>query len=122
MTHTTNVNKLLKERQQSWFYGVIKENHLAPPMLVIKHKDGNQSAYGYHFMSKKIQYDPSKGITLHFADNEGQETLQVEGRNLMPLWEALASHRVTFIRELENSFEEPEEKELCVMGINMKTL
>ena len=119
MKTESNVNKLLKERQQSWFYGEVKEQAGTPPMLVLKHRNGNESAYGYHFLSKCINYNPSEGIKLRFIDSEGVNSILIEGRNLTKLWETLTRHRVTFIRELENNFSEPEDDTLCVININL---
>lgn len=119
-SHTTNVNKLLHERQKSRFYGVMKENQATPPMLVIKHRSGNETAYGYHFLSKRIDFNPSKGIQLTFADSENAETVMIEGQNLLPLWEALTAHRVTFICELADEFDVPEDGELCVSGVSLR--
>lgn len=116
-SHTTNVNKLLHERQTNPFFGVVKENHPTPPMLVVRFKNGNQKAFAYHHISKVIEYEPSIGIVLSFVDGEGATTLTIQGRNLQPLWDALTTHRITFIQELENEFEATEDGELCVTGV-----
>jgi hypothetical protein len=100
MESQSRINHLLQEKDHV-FYGQVKDGQTTPPNLVIRLKNGNQLAFGYHYLAKEMQYNPSKGITLYFLDPDGTKTIHIEGRNLLPLWNALVWHKVSFITELE---------------------
>jgi hypothetical protein len=72
-------------------------------MLELRKKDGNIKAVGYAWLSQ-AEFDPSVGITLHFA---GQQ-IRIRGRNLnaeirpnVRLYQGIVRHRVQWIQELD---------------------
>ena len=116
MNQQSRINHLLQEKDHT-FYGQVKDGQASSPNLVIRQKNGNQLAFGYHYLAKEMQYNPSTGITLYFLDPDSTKTIQIQGRNLLPLWDALVWHKITFIQELEHHPLETDEKELCVEAI-----
>lgn len=74
-------------------------------MLELRRKDGGIVAIGYGWL-ERVQFDPSEGITLSAA---GQK-IRIRGRNLnaevrpsVRLFEGIARHRVTWVRETDRS-------------------
>lgn len=70
-------------------------------MLQLRKKDGNIDAPSYSLL-ERAEFDPSEGITLHFA---GQK-VRIRGQNLnkeirpsIRLFEGIARHRVPWIQE-----------------------
>jgi hypothetical protein len=57
---------------------------------------GQQRALPYH-MLQDVFYDPDVGLRLEFVHCQ----VEIQGRNLAPLFDRLADHKVRFIRELE---------------------
>jgi hypothetical protein len=70
-------------------------------MLELRKKDGNILAIGYSWL-ERVEFDPSEGITLHFA---GQK-IKIKGRNLngearpnVRLFRGITRHKVPWIQE-----------------------
>ncbi len=83
-------------------YGWLRGLRERSPMLEFRRKDGRSVAFDYALL-RKVEYDPSEGITLHFD----AEIVRIEGRNLseepvpgIQLLRGLHNHRVPWIREL----------------------
>ncbi len=71
-------------------------------MLEFRMKDGNSVAFDYGWL-RKVEYNPSEGVTLHFGSSE---TVKIIGRNLhrptssnAQLCRGILSHRVPWIQE-----------------------
>ncbi len=86
-------------------YGWLRGMRERSPMLEFRRKDGRSIAYDYALL-RKVEFDPSEGITLHFDG----EIVRIEGRNLddepnpgIQLLRGIHSHRVPWIREMGES-------------------
>ena len=74
-------------------------------MLELRRKDGSIVAIGYGWL-ERVAFDPSEGITLSAT---GQK-IRIRGRNLnaevrpsVRLFEGIARHRVTWVREADRA-------------------
>jgi hypothetical protein len=74
-------------------------------MLELRKKDGSVIAYDYAIF-RKIELDPSQGVTLHFSG----EAVKITGRNLkadvkpgVSLVRGLLWHRIPWIREASDA-------------------
>ncbi|RUL89439.1 hypothetical protein [Tautonia sociabilis] len=83
-------------------YGWLRGMRERSPMLEFRRKDGRSLAYDYALL-RKVEFDPSEGITLHFDG----EIARIEGRNLgdeltpgIQLLRGILNHRVPWVREL----------------------
>lgn len=65
-----------------------------PPMVEFRGHDGRSLAVPYSRLLS-IDYRPDVGLFLEFPDHQ----ISVRGRNLRPLYDALLSHRVSFVQE-----------------------
>jgi hypothetical protein len=72
-------------------------------MLELRHKDGRVSALGYAWLAH-AEFDPSDGITLHFAG----KMVRITGRNLngearpnVRMFAGIVRHRVPWIQEAD---------------------
>jgi hypothetical protein len=63
-------------------------------MLDIRFADGKIVTYPYHSL-RKVTYDPTGVILLRFD----REDVIAEGKNLLPLRDAIKEHRARFIQE-----------------------
>jgi hypothetical protein len=86
-------------------YGWLRGLRERSPMLEFRRKDGRSVAYDYALL-RKVEFDPSEGITLHFDG----EVVRIEGRNLddeptpgIQLLRGIHIHRVPWVRELGES-------------------
>ena len=75
------------------------------PMLEFLRKDGRSVAYDYSLL-RKVSFDPSEGITLHFDG----EKVRIEGRSLgdestpgIQLLRGIQNRRVPWVRELSEA-------------------
>lgn len=71
--------------------------------LELRKKDGQILAMGYGWLSR-MEYDPDRGITLHYPDLKVMITgtgLNAESRPTVRLFEGITRHRVPWIRECE---------------------
>ncbi len=109
----------LKEKGYQ-FYGLTKDNQSQSPSLIVKKRDGNQIAFNYQYLSKTMEFNPSEGIMMSFTDPNGSVTVHIEGRNLLPLWDALSWHKITFITESTGKSDTTPENELCVTEISIR--
>lgn len=73
-------------------------------MLELHHKQGHRHAIPYMHLLL-IAFDPSNGIKLHFATH----TVRIRGRNLGPIYEQLATHACSVLREVDPSDDTGEE-------------
>lgn len=71
-------------------------------MLELRLKDGNSVAFDYGWL-RKVEFNPSEGLTLHFG---GADTVRILGRSLNRVMTARAHllrgilcHRVPWIKE-----------------------
>jgi hypothetical protein len=81
-------------------FGWLRGIRDAANMLEIRHRDGHISAFSYNMLDQ-ADFDPSDGITLHFA----KSTVHIIGRNLnvearphLRLFEGITRRRVTWIQ------------------------
>ena len=74
--------------------------------------DGNMRALGYSYLIG-LDFDPSKALVMEFTGR----TVTLTGRNLMPIFKALAAHKVVWIREADPLSEPPEDAATVVNGI-----
>ena len=63
-------------------------------MLDVRFSDGSRCALSYGYLVK-IEYSPSDQLRLMF----GLDTVVVEGRRLLPLYELLRRHRAKYVQE-----------------------
>ena len=63
-------------------------------MLDVRFSDGSRCALSYGYLVK-IEYNPSDQLKLMF----GLDTVVVEGRRLLPLYELLRRHRAKYVQE-----------------------
>ena len=68
-----------------------------PAMLEFRLRTGNVVAFVYHGLVK-ASYEPSKGIVLGFLSGP---TIQLAGRNLLPLFEGIIQHQVRWVPEID---------------------
>jgi hypothetical protein len=85
------------------YFGVLRGTAERSVMLELRKCDGNIMAIGYAWL-ERIEFDPSEGIRLFAAHLE----VVIAGRNLnrevrpnLRLFEALARHRVPWLREAD---------------------
>ncbi len=89
------------DTQDLGFFGVLRGRSERAVMIELRKRDGNIMAFAYAWLSR-AELDASEGITL-FA---GEWEISISGRNLnrevrpnLRLFEAIAKHRVSWIRE-----------------------
>jgi len=109
----------LRENNQP-FFGYAKEGQLPPVTLLVRHRNGNQQAFHYQYLTTSMDYNPSEGIKLQFCDPVGVTVIKIEGRNLQTLWDHLTRHRVTFIEPAATVPDETPEDELCVTEVRVQ--
>jgi hypothetical protein len=59
-------------------------------------QSGKQRALPYH-MLQDLHFDPDSGVVLEFVHCR----VEIRGRNLAPLFDGLADHKIRHIREIE---------------------
>jgi hypothetical protein len=64
-----------------------------PPMVAFEQSDGGSEAFSYSDF-RSVRYDPAGMVKVRFA----AAIVAVSGRNLLPVWLALRSHRVRRLR------------------------
>lgn len=81
-------------------FGFLRGSRERATMLELRKRDGHVLAVGYGMF--EVEFNPSEGITLHFADRK----IKINGRNLnaeakpnIKLFEAICRHRVPWLRE-----------------------
>jgi hypothetical protein len=74
-------------------------------MLELRHRDGKISSFGYAWL-ERAEFDPSEGITLHFAGR----SVKIAGRNLnaelrpnLRLFAGILRHRVPWVQEADRA-------------------
>ena len=74
-------------------------------MLELRRKDGKVTAFAYAWL-ERAEFDPSDGITLHFAGKE----VKITGRNLnaenqpsIRLFNGILRHRVPWVQEADGA-------------------
>jgi hypothetical protein len=84
-------------------FSKVSADRMQKVMLVLWFKNGNAAAKPYSYMAG-IDFNPSKEIVLDFVDSE----VRITGRNLKPLFVALAAQRVQSIWEMDEVYVEAE--------------
>jgi hypothetical protein len=87
-------------------FGFLRGSKERAPMLELRKCNGNILAVCYGMF--EVEFNPSEGITLNFGDRKvkiGGRNLNSETRPNIKLVEAIARHRVPWIREMS----EPEQ-------------
>lgn len=81
-------------------FGFLRGSRERATMLELRRRDGHVLAVGYGMF--EVEFNPSEGITLHFADRK----ITIKGRNLnseakpnIKLFEAICRHRTPWLRE-----------------------
>lgn len=108
---------LLEQDSKNKFFGIEKQTGFQALMLDVRFANGNFQAIPYSFITKII-YDPSISIDICTTEDK----CSIEGRNLEQLYNQLLKHRVTFIKENENEFDDVEEKECFIEKIKIEPL
>jgi len=87
------------------FFGWLRGTRDRAVMLELRKKDGCVVAYDYAIL-RKVELDPSQGVTLHFSG----EAVKITGRNLkedvkpgVSLVRGLLWHRIPWIREASDA-------------------
>src|SRR5580698_9260477 len=91
-----------KESEEKAF-STVSADRMQKIMLVLWFKNGNAAAKPYSYMAG-IDFNPSKEIILDFVSSE----VRITGRNLKPLFVALAAQRVQSIWEMDELYAEAE--------------
>jgi hypothetical protein len=91
-----------KESEEKAF-STVSADRMQKIMLVLWLQNGNAAAKPYSYMAG-IDFNPSTGIVLDFVNSE----VQITGRNLKPLFVALAAQRVQSIWEMDELYVEAE--------------
>lgn len=117
-THRSFTSRLKEKDGQ--FFGHTKDGQVPPSSLLVRHRDHNQEAFSYQYLTKQMRYNPSEGITLAFCDPNGTVQITIEGRNLDALWDHLHRHTVTFIQPAPTMPDQTPEDELCITEIRVE--
>lgn len=91
-------------------YGVRRQSRGQELMLDLKFKDDSRLALSYIHLAS-MRFSHSNGILLDFTG----VIVQVEGRNLRPIYTALMRHSVTFIREQDPLYDD-EGRQTCFVA------
>jgi opacity protein-like surface antigen len=78
-------------------YSLVSSDRQRKLMLEFRFRTSDSTALAYTYLLG-VYFNPSKGITLDF----GGKSVQVTGRNLRPLYDAIVAQRVAWIREVES--------------------
>jgi hypothetical protein len=81
-------------REGARAYSVTSADRRQKAMVEFRFLGGNAKALAYSYLIG-IDFDPSVGVVLDFS----QYRVTLRGRNLRPVFENLAAHRVAFVRE-----------------------
>jgi hypothetical protein len=93
-------------------FGQLRGLRAQAVMLELRLKTGDLKAIGYSYLVG-VDYNPGVGIVIDFTGHK----VNVTGRNLLPIFNALVRHRVTYIREFDASADLAEESATVVLGI-----
>ncbi len=85
-------------------FGFLRGSRERATMLELRKRDGHVLAVCYGMF--EVEFDPSEGITLHFADRK----IKIKGRNLnaeakpnVKLFEVICRHKAPWLREASES-------------------
>ncbi len=81
-------------------------------MVTFRLKQGNFRALGYSYLVG-LDFNPSKQLVMEFTSLK----VTITGRNLTPLFKALAAHKVMWIWEVDPLAEPTEDAATVVNGI-----
>jgi hypothetical protein len=87
-------------------------DHRFEVMVTFRLKNGNFRAMGYSYLTG-LAFDPSKQLVMEFTSVK----VTITGRNLTPLFKALASHKVVSIWEVDPHSEPTEDAASVVNAI-----
>ena len=85
-------------------------DHRFEVMITFRLKDGNFRAMGYSYLIG-LAFNPSKQLVMEFTSLK----VTITGRNLAPLFKALAAHKVMWIWEVD-PHSEPTEDAVSVVN------
>ena len=96
-------------------YSIIKEKPGAAVTLDLRKKTGDRETFPYSYLVR-MRFDKSGIITLKFSDTK----VTVIGRNLLGLYDALSVHKVTWIQEGDDRYDERSESEPFISAIKIE--
>jgi hypothetical protein len=82
-------------------FSTVSADRMQKVMLVLWFKNGNAASKPYSYLAG-IDFNPTTGIVLDFINSE----VKITGRNLKPLFVALAAQRVQSIQEMDDMYAE----------------
>ncbi len=88
-------------------------DHRFEVMVTFRLKNGNFRALGYSYLIG-LDFNPSKQLVMEFTS----VTVTITGRNLTPLFKALAAHKVVWISEVDAVSEPTEDAATVVNAIS----
>jgi hypothetical protein len=91
------------EESEHKAFSTVSADRMQKIMLVLWFKDGNAAAKPYSYLAG-IDFNPTEGIVIDFVSSE----VKITGRNLKPLFDALAAQRVQSIQEMDELYAEAE--------------
>ena len=96
-------------------YSTIKEKPGAAVTLDFRLKTGDSENFPYSYLVR-MRFDKSGIITLKFSDTK----VTITGRNLLGLYDALGAHKVTWIQEGDDRYDERSESEPFISAIKIE--
>ena len=98
-------------------FSMVSADRMRKVMVVFRMLNGNAKALAYSFLVA-IDLDPSGSILIDFTGY----TVAITGRNLIPLFDGLAAHRIAVVREMDELQAEANlpEEETVVLKIEIK--
>lgn len=99
-----NVNSLGRNSQKQ--HACFRIGNQSQMMFHLCYQDNTSESIAYIDL-KRIYFNPSSGIILRFHD---KTELAIRGRNLQPLRDRLADHRVSHIEEKEALHDESDDE------------
>lgn len=96
-------------------YSTIKEKLGAAVTLDFRFKTGDSENFPYSYLVR-MRFDKSGIITLKFSDTK----VTITGRNLLGLYDALSVHKVRWIQEGDDRYNERSESEPFISAIKIE--
>ena len=93
---------------------VLENEHGHALELDIKLRTGDRWGLPYAYKTA-IEFNLSGDLTIHFTTH----TINIKGRNLSPLYDALVAHRVAQILEHDNEFDDLPEQATVINSITI---
>ncbi len=89
-------------------------DHRFEVMVTFRFRNGNMRSLGYSFLVG-LDFNPSRSLVMEFS---GGQTVTLTGRNLTPLFKALAAHKVMSVWEVDPLAEPAEDAATVVNAID----